>query len=144
MEDTSKNQNTDEKKENEETNSVPTENMMKFSRRDKKGDAIKEVWDFCDKQPVPKFNSSEIKEEDIGPIDKNTNLEAERKEPFNLPKNHVWYELNINKEEELTKVLLSLNFQINYSYTNFLEITTWKMKITCFASTIPENFSNGI
>lgn len=104
MEDTSKNQNTNEKIENVETTSATTENMMKFVRRDKKGDAIKDVWDFWDKQPVPKFNSGEIKEEDIGPIDKNANVETERKESYNLPKNHSWFELNINKDEELTRV----------------------------------------
>jgi hypothetical protein len=104
MEDTSKNQNTAEKVEKEETNTVPVDSMMKFIKKDRKGDSIKEVWDFWDKQPVPKFNSAEIKEEDIGPIDINSNIETERKEPFNLPKGHVWYELNINKDEELTKV----------------------------------------
>jgi len=104
MEDTSKKQNNEENQGNEETNAEPVENMMKFSKRQKKGDAKKDVWDFWDKQPVPKFNSAEIKEEDIGAIDKSTDLEAERKEPYNLPKSHIWYELNINKDEELTKV----------------------------------------
>jgi hypothetical protein len=104
MEDTSQNQNTQENQGNEEVKVDPVESMMKFSMKNKKGDSVKEVWDFWDKQPVPKFNSAEIKEEDIGAIDINADVDAERKEPFNLPKSHIWYEMNINKDEELTKV----------------------------------------
>jgi hypothetical protein len=111
MEDTRK-----EKKEEDSDNEKLIEDMsrmlngggMTFNKKKKveEEDLKKRVGRFWGSQPVPQFLGKEITEKDIGPIDKNNDLEAESKEPVFLPKGYSWYDIDINNDEDLTKVNL--------------------------------------
>ncbi len=78
---------------------------MTFNRKKKMNDEelMNKERRFWGTQPVPQFKD-EVKEEDLGPIDENTDLEKEQKEPFNLPKGYKWYDVDIHSESDLTRV----------------------------------------
>lgn len=107
MEDTSKGKNSKPKEEDEEKmkkEAMDELNKMIFKKSGGKKDENKEEWQFWDKQPVPKLKSFDVKDEDIGPIEKDNDVEKERKEPYPLPKNCSWYNLDINDTKDLTTV----------------------------------------
>lgn len=79
--------------------------MMYNNNNVKKGEQHKDTYKFWDTQPVPKFNS-EIENE--GPLDNKNDLEAVRKEPYNLPKNFNWHDIDIKNKKELKQVSLIL------------------------------------
>ena len=134
MEDTSKANKSSENNINED---IPNEKLiddmskmlsqggMTFNRRRRtdEEEAKSKVRKFWGTQPVPQFQGDEITEADIGPIDTNMDLEKEQKEPFNLPKGYIWYDIDINSNTDLTRVIISnLNKIYNYymfSYTSF-------------------------
>ena len=98
MEDTNK----DSKQIESNTEILSSLNQMLFKSSQKKGDQVKENYRFWDTQPVPKINSEEAF--DIGPIDTDNDLDKERKEPYKLPSNFQWYDIDINNNSDLTKV----------------------------------------
>ena len=79
---------------------------MTFNRRRRtdEEEAKSKVRKFWGTQPVPQFQGDDITESDIGPIDTNTDLEKEQKEPFNLPKGYVWSDIDIHNNNDLTRV----------------------------------------
>jgi hypothetical protein len=80
-------------------------------RRNDEEEAKSKVRKFWGTQPVPQFQGDEITESDIGPIDKNTDLEKEQKEPYNLPKGYVWSDIDIHNNNDLTRVINILNLK---------------------------------
>lgn len=100
MEDTNKD------KPNEESNTeiLQSLNQMLFKSGQRKGDQIKDNYKFWDTQPVPKITSQECSE--IGPIDTENDIEKERQEAYKLPSNFTWYDVDINDNNDLTKVKL--------------------------------------
>ena len=65
---------------------------------------IKNEYKFWDTQPVPKIKSEDSTE--IGPINLENDLEKERKDPLKLPASFSWYDIDINKDTDLTNVNL--------------------------------------
>jgi glycylpeptide N-tetradecanoyltransferase len=98
MEDTNKD------KVNEESNTevLQSLNQMLFKSGQRKGDQVKENYKFWDTQPVPKMTSESSQ---IGPLDTDNDVDRERTEPFKLPSNFSWYDVDINNNSDLTKVL---------------------------------------
>lgn len=76
------------------------ESFSKVKTKKKKEEGPKEKYAFWDSQPVPKIQSNV---EETGPIENKT-LDEVRKEPYNLPKNYSWYDLDINDPKDLKKV----------------------------------------
>jgi glycylpeptide N-tetradecanoyltransferase len=93
-------------KNNEEMDNTEMLNSLKQmlykTSSNRKGDKIKENYKFWDTQPVPKITSLDTSE--VGPIDNENDIEKERQEPYKLPSNFSWYELDINNKGDLTKV----------------------------------------
>lgn len=115
MEDTNKdkknNENNNEEDENnkqEETGDQSSEMMDSIKQmlfkggNGRKGDQVKESYRFWDTQPVPKITSDNTTE--IGPIEVDNDVEKERKEPYALPKGFSWWDVDINKDSDLTLV----------------------------------------
>jgi glycylpeptide N-tetradecanoyltransferase len=92
--------NNDEMDNTEMLNSL--KQMLYKSSSNKKGDQIKENYKFWDTQPVPKITSLDTSE--VGPIDNDNDVEKERQEPYKLPSNFSWYDLDINDNSDLSKV----------------------------------------
>jgi glycylpeptide N-tetradecanoyltransferase len=104
------------KNSNFDNEDVPTEKLiedmskmlsmggMSFNRKRKVDDEElkKKERKFWGTQPVPKF-SDEVT--NIGPIDTNNDVENEQKEPYNLPKGYIWYDIDIHNSEDLNKVI---------------------------------------
>ncbi len=105
MEDTSNKPDSNNEKLIEDMSKMLTMGMT-YNRKKKvdEEDLKSKVRKFWGTQPVPQFKGEEITESDIGPIDTNTDLEKEQKEPYNLPKGYVWYDVDINNNNDLTKV----------------------------------------
>ncbi len=116
MEDTSKNKenpvNTNENQEQEQAESLENQsssdylNTLKevlFKKKNNKSEAVKTEYKFWDTQPVPKIQSEDTSE--IGPIDTENDVEKERKEPLKLPASYSWYDVDINNESDLWKVI---------------------------------------
>ena len=114
MEDTSKNTNTNndttagnDKLIDDMSKMLNTAtSSMTFNKRKKNDeeDIKNKVRKFWGTQPVPQFQGEEITENDIGPIDKNNDVEKEQKEPYPLPKGYVWFDVDIHNPTELNKV----------------------------------------
>lgn len=112
MEDTSKNnlnnpdtENIEQTETLENTSNNEYINAMKevlFKNRNNKSEQVKNEYKFWDTQPVPKIKSEDSTE--IGPIDLENDLEKERKDPLKLPASFSWYDIDINKDTDLTKV----------------------------------------
>ena len=83
-------------------------NFVSFKNKDSSNNAIKDEYKFWDTQPVTSFKSSEVKE---GPINNENDLEKVRKEPYSLPKNFIWRDVDINKKSDLK--LVRKHFLIN-------------------------------
>ena len=66
----------------------------------KKSDIIKDHYKFWDTQPVLSFKDK-TKIEKIGPIDNKTQLEDVKVEPYNLPKNFSWYDIDIFNSKDI-------------------------------------------
>lgn len=114
MEDTSKNQentaNTNENQEQadnfENQTSSDYLNTLKevlFKKRNNKSEQVKTEYKFWDTQPVPKIKSEDTS--DVGPIDTENDVEKERKDPLKLPASYSWYDIDINNDSDLTKVI---------------------------------------
>lgn len=71
-------------------------------KKNKKGEQIKEEYKFWDTQPVPKINSED--NDLIGPINTENDIDKEKKEPYNLPTGFSWWDVDINKDSDITKV----------------------------------------
>ena len=71
---------------------------------------IKKNYKFWDTQLVPKFN--EKLSIQLGPIKSDFKEEDIKSTPYELPENMEWVDIDITKEEELTKIYEFLN--INY------------------------------
>jgi hypothetical protein len=112
MEDTRK-----EEIENDNNNDKLIEDMdrllnpggMTFNRKKRvdEEEIKKRVGKFWGSQPVPQFQGDEITENDIGPIDKNNDVNKEDKEQVFLPKGYIWWDVDIHNEEDLTKVYIN-------------------------------------
>lgn len=63
---------------------------------------IKKHYNFWDTQLVPNFNNNDNIE--IGPIKSKFKEEDIKKEPYELPKNMVWADIDCEKEDELSEV----------------------------------------
>jgi glycylpeptide N-tetradecanoyltransferase len=81
-------------------------NGMTFNKKKKTNEEEMKtkVRKFWGTQPVPQFQGEEITESDLGPFDKDTDVEKEQKEPFNLPKGYIWYDIDINNSGDLNKL----------------------------------------
>lgn len=73
-----------------------------FHKNQKRGEKVKDVYDFWDNQPVPSFKLDKVV--DIGPIDAKNDLDAVRKEPYKLPNNFSWHDIDIKDKKELQTV----------------------------------------
>jgi hypothetical protein len=112
MEDTSKGKksenNSNDNNGNEKIEEMErmVKNAMTFNKRKKvdEKEQMERVGKFWGNQPVPQFKGEEITESDIGPIDKNNDVEKEPKENTILPKGYCWYDIDIHDEGDLTKV----------------------------------------
>lgn len=98
MEDTNK----DNINEESNTEVLKSLNQMLFKQGQRRGEQIKENYKFWDTQPVPKMNSVDPSE--VGPIDTDNDVEKERQEPYKLPSNFSWYDIDIHDDKDLTKV----------------------------------------
>lgn len=80
---------------------------MTFNRKKKidEEEIRNRVGKFWGNQPVPQFKGDEITEDDIGPIEKDNDVEKESKEPVFLPKGYAWSDIDIHNEEDLTRVI---------------------------------------
>ncbi len=78
---------------------------------------IKKEYKFWDTQLVPPFNE-EIPLK-LGPIKTDFKEEDLKKEPYELPENMEWVDIDITKEEELDKVY-------EFLHSNYLEPTEYK------------------
>jgi glycylpeptide N-tetradecanoyltransferase len=110
---------TNTEEENKATNKAMEEirQMLYSQKKNKKGEQIKDSYKFWDTQPVPKINSED--QDTVGPIETDNDVEKERKEPYPLPKGFTWWDVDINKDSDLTKVKF---LNDNLSYMNFYEI----------------------
>lgn len=115
MEDTNKNSNSKNDSNQDGVNEKLIEDMgkmltssMTFNRKKKydEEEIKNKVRKFWGTQPVPQFQGESITENDIGPIDHNCDVKKEQKEPFNLPKGYIWYDVDIHNPAEITKVNL--------------------------------------
>jgi glycylpeptide N-tetradecanoyltransferase len=97
MEDTNK-----EKIEESNTEILQSLNQMLFKSGQRKGDQVKENYKFWDTQPVPKITSLDTNE--VGPLDTENDIEKEKQEPYKLPSNFSWYDVDINNNNDLTKL----------------------------------------
>lgn len=119
MEDTSKDKNKNNTNENDKENNTENkegENFSNLSQQDSinslkealfkhkinKSEQVKENYKFWDTQPVPKIKSEDTDE--IGPLDTNNDVEKERKEPLKLPPTFSWSDIDINNNNDLTRV----------------------------------------
>jgi hypothetical protein len=118
MEDSNKNSNSKNDSNQEGVNEKLIEDMgkmlnssMTFNRKKKydEEEIKNKVRKFWGTQPVPQFQGESITENDIGPIDSNCDVKKEQKEPYNLPKGYMWYDVDIHNPVEITKVKLFLN-----------------------------------
>jgi glycylpeptide N-tetradecanoyltransferase len=75
-----------------------------FKHKINKSEQIKENYKFWDTQPVPKIKSEDTDE--VGPLDTNNDVENERKEPLKLPPTFSWSDIDINNNNDLTKVII--------------------------------------
>lgn len=71
---------------------------MKQSNKDEK---IKDKWQFWDTQPVLKFSDNK---NIIGPIDVIKEVKDVQKDPYKLPTNFSWYEIDIKNKKDLNTV----------------------------------------
>ncbi len=97
-----------DEKLSEMTEKLGTLMSMKQSDKDEK---IKDNWQFWDTQPVVKFSDNEFK---IGPIDIEKEVKDVQKDPYKLPTNFSWYEIDIKNKKDLTTV----RFILFNSFTN--------------------------
>jgi glycylpeptide N-tetradecanoyltransferase len=105
MEDTSKNSESNNEKMIEDMSKMLTMGMTYNRKKRINEEEMKNrEMRFWGTQPVPQFKGQEITESDIGPIDLNTDLEKEQKEAYNLPKGYAWYDVDINNNNDLTKL----------------------------------------
>lgn len=131
MEDTSKNKNEKNKeKEQDKDNKEEDSNFSNLSQQESinslkealfkqkinKSEQVKDKYKFWDTQPVPKIKSEDTDE--IGPLDTNNDVEKERKEPLNLPATFSWSDIDINNNNDLTKVIIIKFIFINFSFMN--------------------------
>lgn len=89
--------------------------MLFNQSKTKKGEQVKENYRFWDTQPVPKILSEDT--DQIGPLDTENSIEKERKEPYSLPAGFQWWDVDINKDSDLTTVTFKLK-SYPFSFTS--------------------------
>lgn len=70
---------------------------------------------FWNTQPVSKF-TEEVKSDDIGPIDSNTDVERIRKHPYTLPDAFEWIDIDVDNDDDMSQLytLLTENYVEDY------------------------------
>lgn len=78
------------------------DSFSNMQTKKKKSETHKEAYAFWDSQPVPSFKGDNNKDY-TGPIEVKT-LQDVKPEPYSLPKNFSWNDLDINDKTDLRKV----------------------------------------
>lgn len=77
-------------------------NISSYNSKNK-NKGIKDSYKFWDTQPVPGFKDNKY-EDKIGPIDENTDVSKVKAEPYKLPSNCEWVDIDITNKKDLRNV----------------------------------------
>lgn len=95
-----KDQQTNEELNKKEDELEELNKLAEILKLKKKGEDIKDHYKFWDTQPVPNFKD-DYKDMKIGPIEENNKVEEVKKEPYSLPKNFYWKDVDIKNSNDL-------------------------------------------